>query len=103
MKLLLSIIAAVALIGCAEKVEYPADARVIAIEGMGCGNCESAVELAVFRVEGVRWAQADKDRNEVQIKLDQGILLEQIILDIQEAVNTTRCGPDTFIMGELIR
>lgn len=100
---LAGLIACGMMIGCAEKVEYPIDARVIAVDGMGCGNCEHAVEIAVFNVDGVKWVYADKDRDEIQIKLDSGVQLSQVIDDVREAVDSARCGTDTYKMGELIK
>jgi copper chaperone CopZ len=59
---------------------------VIPVKGMTCGGCESAVKIAVKRLEGIVAVEADHKKGEATVTyVKDKVTVEQIV----EAINKT--------------
>ncbi|MCJ1655527.1 copper chaperone CopZ [Staphylococcus sp. NRL 16/872] len=43
---------------------------VIKVDGMSCDHCRNAIESALAKINGVRSAEVDLDKNEVRVDYD---------------------------------
>lgn len=71
MKYLFTILATVVLLGACgggkkePETPYRDGAIVVEVKGMHCPNCEATVTTALSNIEGIEWARAENELDEV--------------------------------------
>ena len=48
--------------------------KVIGVNGMTCGNCKKAVEVALTNLEGVKEVTVDLDEGNVTVNYDENVV-----------------------------
>ncbi|GGG93223.1 copper chaperone CopZ [Staphylococcus pragensis] len=57
---------------------------VIKVDGMSCDHCRNAIESALAKINGVRTAEVDLDKNEVRVDYDDNKVSMQEMKDAIE-------------------
>lgn len=58
--------------------------KVIKVDGMSCDHCKNTIESALAKINGVRTAEVDLDKNEVRVDYDDNKVSMQEMKDAIE-------------------
>ena len=57
--------------------------KVIKVDGMSCDHCKNTIESALAKINGVRTAEVDLDKNEVRVDYNDELVS---IKDLHDAI-----------------
>lgn len=59
--------------------------KIIKVDGMMCGHCESHVKTALEKIPGVKTATPDHNKKEVVLELESEVDMQLISKAVEEA------------------
>ncbi|AUW63342.1 MULTISPECIES: copper chaperone CopZ [Staphylococcus] len=57
--------------------------KVIKVDGMSCDHCKNTIESALAKINGVRTAEVDLDKNEVRVDYNDELVSTK---DLHDAI-----------------